>query len=86
MLKENYPLLTSRSVEGEFGPGHNIFVMDEDGFLWNTYHARVGLEGPRSAGIRRVHFNNRDFPILDMTEDLDLAENIAVVKTKLIIE
>ena len=29
--KKNYPLLTSRSVEGEFGTGHNAYVIDDDG-------------------------------------------------------
>ena len=42
--KENYPLLTSRSVEGEYGPGHNAYVTDADGLVWNTYHARPGWQ------------------------------------------
>ncbi len=91
--KENYPLLTSRSVEGEFGPGHNAYVTDEDGLVWNTYHARPGIRehggkqgfGPRSSGIRRVHFNAEDFPVLDMTEEKDLDPRLAWVRTTLII-
>ena len=91
--KENYPLLTSRSVRGEFGPGHNAYVTDEDGLIWNTYHARPGVMvdgrqgfGPRSSGIRRVHMNVEGFPILDMTEELDLDPALAWVKTTVIVK
>lgn len=79
--KENYPLLTSLSVEGQFGPGHNSYVTDEEGLVWNVYHARFGVNGPRSAGIRRVHFNAQGFPVLDMTEEMDLDPELAAVKT-----
>lgn len=80
-VKENYPLLSSRSVEGEFGTGHNAYVIDEDGLVWNTYHARPGVEGPRSSGIRRVHFNRAGFPVLDMTEEMDVKPELSFVKT-----
>lgn len=97
--KENYPLLTSRSVPGEYGPGHNAYVTDEDGLTWNTYHARPGWQqttqgssstpvdgsdivfGARSSGVRRVHFNAEGFPVLDLTEDRDLAPTLAWVHT-----
>lgn len=84
-LKENYPLLSSRSVEGEFGTGHNAYVTDEDGLVWNTYHARPGVDGPRSTGIRRVHFNAEGFPVLDLTEEKDLKPELALVETIVII-
>ncbi len=84
-VKENYPLLTSRSAEGEFGPGHNAYVTDEDGLVWNTYHARPGIDGPRSTGIRRVHFNAEGFPVLDMTEELDLDPALAAVRTEVVV-
>ena len=79
--KENYPLLHSRSVPGEFGPGHNAYVTDEDGLVFNTYHARKGVNGPRSSGIRRVHFNADGFPLLDMTEEMDVAPALSWVHT-----
>ena len=87
--KENAPLLTSRSVAGEYGPGHNAYVTDEDGLTWNTYHARPGIRtedgrqgfGPRSSGIRRVHFGAEGFPFLDMTEEMDLDPALAWVST-----
>lgn len=81
--KKNYPLLTSRSVEGEFGTGHNAYVIDDDGTVWNTYHARPGVDGVRSSGIRRVHFDVEGDIVLDLTEDLDLKEEYACVKTRL---
>ncbi len=102
--KENYPLLSSRSVEGEYGPGHNAYVTDEDGLVWNTYHARMGFRqtrqgsssevvpgsdvvfGPRSSGIRRVHFNAEGFPQLDMTEEMDLNPAMQWVKMKVVVK
>ena len=83
--KTNYPILTSRSVEGEFGTGHNAYVADEDGVVWNTYHARPGTKAVRSSGIRRVHFDIDGEPVLDMTEELDVAEEYRTVQTRLII-
>ncbi len=83
--KKGYPILTSRSVPGEYGTGHNAFVTDSEGNIWNTYHARPGTEGPRSSGIRRVHFNIYGEPVLDMTEEIDVAEEFKHFKTKLIL-
>ncbi len=83
--KKNYPILTSRSVEGEFGTGHNAYVTDKDGVIWNTYHARPGVNNVRSSGIRRVHFNIAGEPVLDMTEELDLVEAYSNVKTLLVV-
>ncbi len=38
--KNPYPLLTSRDVSGEEGPGHNSFTVDKDGNAIFVYHAR----------------------------------------------
>lgn len=84
-IKKNFPLLTSRSVEGEYGAGHNAYVVDEHGMIWNTYHARPGIEGPRSTGIRRVHFDVDGEPRLDLTEKRDVAADLANVTLELII-
>ncbi|MCQ2539516.1 MAG: family 43 glycosylhydrolase [Acetatifactor sp.] len=84
--KNNYPILTSRSVEGEFGTGHNAYVVDEDGLIWNTYHARPGEEGVRSSGIRRVHLDIDGAPMLDVTEEKDLKDEYRTVKMTVIIE
>lgn len=84
--KNNYPLFTSRSYDGEYGTGHNAYVMDEDGIIWNTYHARPGVDGPRSTGIRRVHFDIDGEPMLDVTAQLDLKEEFADVETVVVVE
>ncbi|RCX13491.1 GH43 family beta-xylosidase [Anaerobacterium chartisolvens] len=84
--KGNYPYLTSRSVNGEYGPGHNSYVFDEDGNCYNAYHARYGIDGPRSSGIRRVQFDNEGYPVMDLTEELDLNKDLRLVKTKVIVK
>ena len=83
--KNNYPLFTSRSYEGEYGTGHNAYVIDEDGTTWNTYHARPGVDGPRSTGIRRVHFDIDGEPMLDVIEELDLKPEFSEFETTLVI-
>ncbi len=77
--KSNYALMSSASCEGEYGPGHNSYLLDKNGLVWNFYHARPGVKGPRSAGIRRVHFDIDGEPMLDVTEDRDLPEKFRTV-------
>lgn len=84
--KINYPLLTSSSIPGEFGPGHNSYVIDEQGTIWNIYHARPGVDGPRSSGIRRVHFDIDGYPRLNLPEEKDLNPQLATVTTELIVQ
>ena len=81
--KTGYPLLTSRSMPGEFGTGHNAYVIDDDGEIWNTYHARPGTDAPRSSGIRRVHFDIDGEPVLDLTEDRDVLKDFRDIKIKI---
>lgn len=81
--KKNYPILTARSVEGEYGTGHNAYIEDDDGNIWNTYHARPGIDGVRSSGIRRVHFDVDGEPVLDLIEEADIKEEYRTVRTKL---
>ena len=78
-----YPLQSSRSLEGEFGTGHNSFLQDTDGLIWNFYHGRKGIKGPRSSGARRVHFDVDGEPMLDVTEDKDLPEAFRYVEAKI---
>ena len=47
-------------------------------------HAR-GVEGVRSSGIRRVHFDIDGAPMLDVTEELDLSEAFAQVETCVVV-
>jgi GH43 family beta-xylosidase len=84
-IKGNYPLLTSRSAPGEYGPGHNSYVIDDDGTVWNAYHARPGIDGPRSSGLRRVHFDIDGYPVLDLTEEKDLNPELARVSVELVL-
>ena len=84
--KSNAPILTSRSVEGEFGTGHNAYVIDEYGDMWNTYHARPGVDGPRSSGVRRVHFDIDGLPRLDLVEENDVNKELRTIRTTLVVE
>lgn len=84
-VKNGYPILTSRSMEGEFGTGHNAYITDEDGLIWNTYHARPGTEGVRSSGVRRVHLDVDGAPMLDVTEELDLKPEFKNVETTVVV-
>ena len=67
------PVLTFRSVEGEYGPGHNSFFVSDDGDLMIAYHAETGLEETlRCDGIRRVHFRPDGSPYFGMAASQDL--------------
>lgn len=81
--KSNYPLLSSRSEEGQYGTGHNAYLTDENGIVWNFYHARAGVEAPRSSFARRVHFDVDGEPMLDVLEQMDLPEQLRQVEGRL---
>lgn len=74
------PLLTSDDLDGEYGPGHNSFVKDENGNWVFIYHSRnekcfngecgFACQDPlydpcRSARKRKVLWDNNGFPILN---------------------
>ena len=74
------PLLTSDDLEGEYGPGHNSFVKDENGDWIFIYHSRdekcfrgecgFSHEDPlydpcRSARKRKVLWDEKGFPVLN---------------------
>ena len=81
--KSMTPVLTFRSVEGEYGPGHNSFFVNEEGELMIAYHAETGLkETLRCDGIRRVHFRADGTPFFGMSPAEDLTE--ATVETKVV--
>lgn len=78
--KLNKPLLTSDDLIGEYGPGHNSFVKDENGDWIFVYHSRDekcysgkcgysehdSLYDPcRSARIRKVLWDENGFPVLN---------------------
>ena len=78
--KLSKPLLTSNDLTGEYGPGHNSFVKDENGEWVFVYHSRdekcykgecgYGDQDPlydpcRSARKRKVLWDENGFPILN---------------------
>ncbi len=78
--KLDKPLLTSDDLIGEYGPGHNSFVKDENGDWVFIYHSRDeicfngecgysdgdSLYDPcRSARIRKVRWDENGLPILN---------------------
>ena len=74
----NYPILSSESVSGEYGPGHSCFSVDEDGRPIFVYHMKPN-GGTRSASVRRVHWAADGSPVLDMTIDKELKEEYRTV-------
>ncbi len=81
--KNNYPLMSSNSFQGQYGTGHNSYVTDENGLVWNFYHMRSGVDGPRSSAARRTHFDVDGEPMLDVVEEADLPEKFRYVEVKL---
>ncbi len=78
------PVLTFRSVDGEYGPGHNSFFSNEDGELMIAYHAETGLkETLRCDGIRRVHFRKDNTPYFGMSPAEDLTGETVTVRVKI---
>lgn len=64
--KNPYPLLTSRDVDGEEGPGHNSFTVDKDGNAIFVYHARPTSHNAKHCGwngTESLHYN--DEPLND---------------------
>lgn len=53
--KSPYPVLTSRDVDGEEGPGHNSFTVDKDGNNIFVYHAR-----PTSHNYKHCGWNGKE--------------------------
>lgn len=95
--KSPYPLLSSRDVDGEEGPGHNSFTVDQDGNAIFVYHARPtshnykkcgnynseALNDPcRHARLKRVHWAADGTPILRMVYADELLEENSTVTLK----
>lgn len=77
--KESSPILSTKDLVDEVGPGHNSFVVDENSMQLIVYHARPAshLNGEcgtycdetlydpcRHARIREVTFGDDDLPII----------------------
>src|SRR5699024_2502192 len=69
--KEKEPVLVSSDNTEEYGPGHNSFSIDEEGYDLLVYHARpykgFNADNPlydhnRHARIQRMFWTNDGFP------------------------
>lgn len=61
--KAKTPVLSFRSVQGEYGPGHNSFFCDRDGDWWIAYHGVTSFEERIiSDGIRKIRYDQNDCP------------------------
>ena len=81
------PVLATNYVEGEYGPGHNAFFVDEYGDTYITYHGNTSMarNGIRP-GIRRVHFLSDGTPLLYMTHEQDVPVGKESVKITVVVE
>ena len=81
------PVLSFYSVEGEYGPGHNSFFVDDDGNLMIAYHGETSLESRlRCDGIHRIHFDIYGEPVFDMSADRDLAPELCDVALQITVK
>ena len=61
--KAKTPVLSFRSVPGEYGPGHNSFFCDRDGDWWIAYHGVTSFEERTIYdGIRKIRYDENDCP------------------------
>ena len=78
------PVLTFRSVAGEYGPGHNSFFVNGLGETMISYHAETGMhEHLRCDGIRRVHFRKDGTPYFQMSAEEDLCSRKIMMKVRI---
>ena len=63
--KSPYPLLTSRDVDGEEGPGHNSFTVDKDGNAIFVYHARPTSHNYEKCGWNGTNSSFNNEPLND---------------------
>lgn len=95
MKQENWkkltsPVLSSSDMNGEAGPGHNSFVVDENGNTLIVYHARPASHSSKSCGtynsdplydpcrhtrIRRVLFDQNGVPDISMSSSAEISAN-----------
>ncbi|KEO74132.1 family 43 glycosylhydrolase [Anditalea andensis] len=95
-----YPLLSSDDLDGQVGPGHNSFTIDEMDQPLIVYHSRTegevsgpgdkgdgGLFDPgRHARIRPVHFDKDGIPVLNMKKEQLLDPSMEKVTIKITIK
>jgi len=85
--KSHTPVLTYYSVEGEYGPGHNSFYIDDDGELMIAYHGETDIrEHLRCDGIRRVHFRADGRPDFELSNEQNLRQKYRQIETTVVVK
>ncbi len=92
-------LITAGEYQGPFGPGHNSITYDEFGNAVVVYHARVwgenyvgsgakyGLGDPgRHAFVSNIHWGYDGFPVMNMTQEQQLASHLKTVTVKVTVK
>lgn len=78
--------LASDPAIGQWGPGHNTFVTDDDGQTLLVYHAKVSPTEPeRHTGVRPVHWAADGRPVLDMAPDEEVAPSCRRVRLHVVV-
>ena len=63
--KKPFPIHTSYTIKGEYGPGHNSFFTDDNGNTYIVYHAKEALrDAPRCTGVQRMEFDEDGEPYI----------------------
>ena len=92
-------LICEGEYTGPFGPGHNSITYDEFGNAVVVYHARVwgenyvgagakyGLGDPgRHAFVGNIHWSYDGFPVLNMSAEQQLSQNLKTVTVKVTVK
>ncbi len=80
-IKLPTPVLSSASIEGIQGPGHNSFFRDEQGRLMIAYHGQEREKYfKRCSAFHRVHISKSGFPLLNVAGERDMAQELGEVE------
>jgi len=98
--KLSSPVLSTADVKGCAGPGHNCFVRDEKGNLLIVYHARPDSHSSQACGtynkdplydpcrhtrIKRVAFDGSGAPVINLSDEAELAPQNKRINVTLIV-
>lgn len=99
--KLDHPVLSTANMNGESGPGHNSFVVDENGNTLIVFHARPASHLSKSCGtyaadplydpcrhthIKQVYFDANGVPIVCLKENELLASRYRTVTAVITIQ
>ena len=86
-------MLSTGNLTGESGPGHNSFVVDENGDLLIVYHARPAAHAYQACGtyhkdplydpcrhthVKRVLFDKNGDPVISLSAPAELSRREVV--------